>query len=188
MKTTQGKFHDYLGMTLDCRKKGKVKVGMVKYTKKVVETFPEKIEGSVTTPAANHLFEVNKKCSKLPEEKGRVYHTTTAKLIFLCKRSRQDIQTVVVFLTTRVKEPDEDDWKKLRLVLLHLNGTLNLITMFSADRLNVAKWWVDGSYVTHPNMRGHTGVTISLGKGSVFSSSTKQKINTKSSTETELIA
>eukprot|EP00957_Ditylum_brightwellii_P122536 9344588-Ditylum_brightwellii.AAC.1 len=37
-------------------------------------------------------------------------------------------------------------------------------------------------------MRGHTGATISLGKGSVFSSSTKQKINTKSSTKTKLIA
>eukprot|EP00957_Ditylum_brightwellii_P010563 800038-Ditylum_brightwellii.AAC.1 len=37
-------------------------------------------------------------------------------------------------------------------------------------------------------MREHTGAVISLGKGSVFSSSTKQKSNTKSSTETELIA
>eukprot|EP00957_Ditylum_brightwellii_P033559 2543812-Ditylum_brightwellii.AAC.1 len=37
-------------------------------------------------------------------------------------------------------------------------------------------------------MRGHMGVTMSLGEGSVFSSSTKQKLNTKSSMETELIA
>eukprot|EP00957_Ditylum_brightwellii_P204572 15339862-Ditylum_brightwellii.AAC.1 len=58
----------------------------------------------------------------------------------------------------------------------------------SADSLNVAKWWIDGSFVTHPNMRGHTGITMSLGKGSVFSTSVKQKLNTKSSTETELIS
>eukprot|EP00957_Ditylum_brightwellii_P048284 3664415-Ditylum_brightwellii.AAC.1 len=37
-------------------------------------------------------------------------------------------------------------------------------------------------------MRGHLGVTMSLGEGLIFSSSTKQKLNTKSSTETELIA
>eukprot|EP00957_Ditylum_brightwellii_P049248 3737232-Ditylum_brightwellii.AAC.1 len=36
-------------------------------------------------------------------------------------------------------------------------------------------------------MRGHTGVTMSLGQGSVYSSFTK-KLNTKSSTKTELIA
>eukprot|EP00957_Ditylum_brightwellii_P025686 1943024-Ditylum_brightwellii.AAC.1 len=85
MKTTCGKVHDYLGTTLDCRKRGKVKVCMVKYTEEVVETFPEKIEGSVTTPATDHLFE----------------------------RARQDIQTAVAFLTPRVKELDKDDWKKL---------------------------------------------------------------------------
>eukprot|EP00957_Ditylum_brightwellii_P173769 13229628-Ditylum_brightwellii.AAC.1 len=87
---------------------------MVKYTKEIVETFPKRIEGNATTPAADHLFKVNEKCSELAEEKGRIYHTTTAKLIFLCKRARQDIQTAVASLTTRSKEPDKDDWKKLR--------------------------------------------------------------------------
>eukprot|EP00957_Ditylum_brightwellii_P108425 8271124-Ditylum_brightwellii.AAC.2 len=37
-------------------------------------------------------------------------------------------------------------------------------------------------------MRGHIGVTMSLGEGLVFSSSINQKLNTKSSTEIELIA
>ena len=36
-------------------------------------------------------------------------------------------------------------------------------------------------------MRSHTGATLTMGKGSVFSMSTKQKINTKSSTEAELV-
>eukprot|EP00957_Ditylum_brightwellii_P135686 10347663-Ditylum_brightwellii.AAC.1 len=44
MKTARGKVHEYLGMTLDYRKKGKVKVGMVKYIKEIEDTFPEKIE------------------------------------------------------------------------------------------------------------------------------------------------
>ena len=36
-------------------------------------------------------------------------------------------------------------------------------------------------------MRSHTGATITLGKGSPYSMSTKQKINTRSSTEAELV-
>eukprot|EP00957_Ditylum_brightwellii_P122138 9314495-Ditylum_brightwellii.AAC.1 len=71
MKTTWGKVHDYLGMTLDFRKKGKVKVGMVKYAKEVIETFPEAIKGSVNTPMAEHLFTVNENGVKLNEEQGR---------------------------------------------------------------------------------------------------------------------
>eukprot|EP00957_Ditylum_brightwellii_P080298 6107438-Ditylum_brightwellii.AAC.1 len=37
-------------------------------------------------------------------------------------------------------------------------------------------------------MRGHTGVNMLLGEGLIFNSSTKQKLNTKSSTEMEFIA
>ena len=37
-------------------------------------------------------------------------------------------------------------------------------------------------------MKSHTGGLLSLGKGAVFATSKKQKLNTKSSTEAELVA
>ena len=36
-------------------------------------------------------------------------------------------------------------------------------------------------------MKSHTGGTLSLGKGTIYSTSKKQKLNTKSSTESELV-
>lgn len=39
----------------------------------------------------------------------------------------------------------------------------------------------------HPDMKSHTGGTMSLGKSSIYSSSIRQKLNTKSSTEAELV-
>ena len=53
--------------------------------------------------------------------------------------------------------------------------------------MNIIQWWVDASFATHPNCRSHTGATLSFGKGSVYSMSTKQKLNTRSSTEAELV-
>jgi hypothetical protein len=50
------------------------------------------------------------------------------------------------------------------------------------------KWWIDGSFAVHDNMQSHTGSTMSMGTGSIWSSSTKQKLNTRSSTEAELVA
>jgi hypothetical protein len=47
---------------------------------------------------------------------------------------------------------------------------------------------VDSSFGVHPNGRSHSGLVISLGKGSILCKSTKQKINTKSSAEAELVA
>ena len=69
----------------------------------------------------------------LSEEMARQFHRTTAQLLFLCKRARQDIETLVSFLTTRVKDPDEDDWGKLRHGLMYLKGTLHMKRYLSAD-------------------------------------------------------
>jgi len=48
-------------------------------------------------------------------------------------------------------------------------------------------WYVDASFTVHPNMRGHTGGGLTLGRGFPISVSTKQKLNTRSSTESELV-
>ena len=42
--------------------------------------------------------------------------------------------------------------------------------------------------MVHWDCKGQTGAGMTLGKGAVLSYSWKQKINTKSSTETELVA
>jgi hypothetical protein len=51
------------------------------------------------------------------------FHHTVYQLLFAANRVRRDIQMVVSFLTTRVKEPDKDDWGKLKGILKYLNGT-----------------------------------------------------------------
>jgi len=53
---------------------------------------------------------------------------------------------------------------------------------------NGPKCWVDSSYAVHPDMRSHSGIFMTLGQGTVYSVSSKQKLNTKSSTEAELVA
>ena len=47
---------------------------------------------------------------------------------------------------------------------------------------------IDASFGCHENGKSHTGICISLGNGPVFVRSVKQKIVTKSSTESELVA
>jgi hypothetical protein len=56
-----------------------------------------------------------------------------------------------------------------------------------ADDLNSIRTWVDASYAVHPDMKSHTGGVISMGTGGFMCKSTKQKLNTKSSTEAELV-
>ena len=46
----------------------------------------------------------------------------TAKILWIIKSSRPDLETAVSFLCTRVKCPTEEDWGKLRRVLNYLKA------------------------------------------------------------------
>ena len=185
----RGKIHDYLGMQLDYSDDNKVKITMFDYIKNMLDEIPDDMSGESNTPAAQHLFEVNNEDPvKLDSTKSILFHHLVAKLLFLCKRARPDIQTAVAFLCTRVKEPDQDDYKKLARVFKYLRSTPDLPLTLEADNLKIMKWWIDASFAVHPDMKSHTGGAFSLGSGVVYGTSTRQKINTKSSTEAELVA
>ena len=56
-----------------------------------------------------------------------------------------------------------------------------------AESLNKVQSWVDAAYAVHLDMKSHTGGITSFGLGGFMGKSTKQNLNTKSSTEAELI-
>ena len=184
---TRGKIHEYLGMTIDYSLTGKVMFTMVDYIKTMLDELPSDMDGTAPTPASSHLFEVNELAEKLSTELGNLYHHNAAKLLFLCKRARPDVQTATAFLCTRVKAPDVDDYKKLSRTMQYLRGSLYMPLTLEADDMNLVKWSVDASFAVHPDMKSHTGGAMTLGKGTIYGTSTRQKINTKSSTEAELV-
>ena len=188
VRVSRGRTHDYLGMMLSYSD-GKVRISMADYVKKVIAGFPEDIHGVASTPAGENLFQVREEDKRilLEEERAQSFHSTVAQLLFVTLRCRRDIQTAVSFLTTRVKEPDEDDWSKLRRVLKYLHGTVYLSLTLDASNMKLVRWWVDASFAVHPDYRSHTGAVLSLGKGAVTSLSRKQRLNTRSSTEAEIV-
>ena len=72
--------------------------------------------------------------------------------------------------------------------MLFLNGTKNDKLILSADDLHVIKWFADSSFAVHPDFKSHTGGGMTFGQGSPINKSAKQKLNTRSSTECELVA
>ena len=51
----------------------------------------------------------------------------------------------------------------------------------------VFKWYIDAAFAVHADFKSHTGGALTMGKGTINNVSTKQKLNTKSSTEAELV-
>jgi hypothetical protein len=56
-----------------------------------------------------------------------------------------------------------------------------------ADDTHIVKCWIDALFAIHPDMKGHTGGVMSLGKGEGYGTYTRQKLVTKRSTEAELV-
>jgi hypothetical protein len=155
----------------------------------VINESPELIRGRAAMLAHDKLFMIRdeKEAQKLSEEQVLAFHHTVAQLLFMATRARRDIQTAVAFLTTRVKSPDEDDWGKLKRDLKYLNGTKYLKLRLTVDNMAVLKWYVDGSHNVHWDCKGHGGAVFLMGRGATSSYSRKLKLNTRSSTETELV-
>jgi hypothetical protein len=144
-------------MTLNYTEKGKGKVKMIDYIEKMLADLPEEMDGEAPTPAANHLFTVDRDSPTVDEKKGQCFHTYVAKTLFLCKRARPDLQTMVSFLCKRVKDCNEDDYKKLKQMLQFIRATKDDYLTLSASSLHNVRWWVDAAYAVHHNMKSHTG-------------------------------
>ena len=180
----EGPVQSYLGMSFDFTQQGKVMISMTKHINELLGNYKGKEKAS---PADNNIFRVTES-NNLSRDYSEIFHSTTAKLLYIAKRARPDLLTAVAFLTTRVQHPTEADNKKLERVLGYLLRTRDRALVLEPSRDMQLSAYVDASYDVHEGARSHTGVLLTLGKGALYAKSSKQKLVTKSSTEAELVA
>jgi len=86
------------------------------------------------------------------------------KIMWLARLCRNDILFAISYMSSRVSNP-----------------TTESLQLFA---------YIDASYALHKDMKGQTGIVITLGKNGppVYCKSRKQKLVSRSSTESELIA
>ena len=187
MTIKRGKKHTFVGMDIEFIKDRRVKISMIDYIKECMSVYGEDKLKNRRTPAGHDLFDTNDESPQLNEECSDLFHDIVAKLLYVSKRARLDIEPTRSFLCTRVSKSTQEDWTKLGRLLGYLKGTLDMPRIIGCDRLDVFYSWADASYAIHPDMKGHTGGVTSFGVGVTHTKCSKQKINTKSSTESEIV-
>ncbi len=145
------------------------------------------IKKSKSSAAPENLFKIDEDATKLNSELSTAFHNIVAKALYVVKCARPDASVAIAFLTTRVRSPDVDDWKKLKHLIDYLRATVDMPLILGSNSSGVLNWYVDASFAVHSNMRGHTGGGLTLGTGFPIVTSTKQKLNTRSSTESKLV-
>jgi hypothetical protein len=150
------------------------------------ELLGEKL-GVNDSPWTAKLFTVDENSKPLETRRREIFHTFTMKGMFVCKRARQDVQPGIVFLSSRTSKPNENDWRKLKRLMSFLKATQDDVATLEADDDQSLNWHVDAAFAVHADYKSHTGATLTLGKGTATSHSGKQKVNSRSSTESEMI-
>lgn len=177
LSRSRGKKHTFLGMDIKLLGHIKVAISTPQHLQEALDLFGEIIKGDVVNPA-NHRFLTYVR---------RLFHSIVALLLCIMKRSRPDLPAIS-FLCTRAKVPREEDWGKLRRVMRFVKGTINDRIMMGTDDMLKLETWVDASHAVYEDMKGVTGGCMSLGGwGMVHARASKQRLNTKSTCESELV-
>jgi hypothetical protein len=181
-----GPSHSYIGMQISVRG-GTITLDMRYYLKKILECC-DAPKAAVVTPGGKDTFLVDGASRFLAEVSKKRFHTLVAKLLYLSKRARPDIIAVVGFLCTRVRNPTEEDKRKLSRVLSYLHGSKNQVMKMQPSGIFRVEAFVDASFAAHLDGKSHSGIVIQVGGVSVYFGSRKQKCISKSPTEAELVA
>ena len=102
-------------MKFDFCTKGKLKIDMSKYMKKMVDNFKKLyvLKNLAILLASNDLFGNNDKSPKLDDKLQEQFHTCVAHGLFACKRWQPDTVTAILVLSMRACSPSVDNWHKL---------------------------------------------------------------------------
>jgi hypothetical protein len=187
MTITRGKEHVFLGMHIRYTDTQTAIIKMKSYLEEAIVESGMDITRSVVTPANRYLFDVDERSPLSDKVKADRFHSVVAKLLYVSLRARMDLLLAISFLCTRVSKCTQEDQLKLNRVLANIYGSMELEYTIGADSMERERTWVDASYAVHPDMKSHTGGVMLFGVGGLVCKSSKQKLNTKSSTEAELV-
>jgi hypothetical protein len=186
MEIKSGKIHSFLGMSFDFSTDRKVSIRMGKFIDEVL--LKGNVQGLAETPAGDNLFSVDASLPILPKKDQEHIHSMTAMLLYLAKKVRPELLTLVGYLTRRVNKFNSDDMKKLNRGLKYLAATKDLDFTLCFDKEMKITSSVDASYATSHDYKSVSGATTTLGGAIIHAQSKVQNLITKSSFEAELVA
>ena len=104
LSITRGKEHSFLGMKIKIKNDKKIEIDMIEQIKEAIEWLGEELEDSASSPANNKLFTSDDDAQQLNDEMSELFHSIVSKFLFICQRSRPDIEPPVIYLCTRVSK------------------------------------------------------------------------------------
>jgi hypothetical protein len=170
----------YLGMQLvRDEQKTIVDMAMTYYVDTIIDE-----AGSVAkrgTPGTRSTFSVDESSEKLSEKERELFHSMTAKILYLAKRARPDVLMIVSYLCTRVTKATQEDKLKLQRLIGYLKQT-NTRTLVLRPNNNLRlQVYINAAFALHEDVKSHTGVIVFANGVPVYVVSRKAKMHDEES-------
>jgi hypothetical protein len=107
--------------------------------------------------------------------------------MYLARYTRPDILMPVTFLATKSAAPTAEYYNDALKIVAYVSNTKHRCMLFSSKVSMIPSIFADSSHLLHEDARGHGGIILSLGSAPILTKSYKLKLNTRSSTESELV-
>ena len=110
-------------------------ITMKDYLKEAITESGLDVSRPASTPARRTLFEVDNTTNLLGKREREMFHSVSAKLLYVSLPARVDLVLVIAFLCTRVSKSTEQDLLKLKRELQHIRGSMDLEYTVGADNI-----------------------------------------------------
>ena len=188
--TVNAEADHHLGVNIQRLEDGSLKLTQSKLLTTIFEECAEALEGLSKRPM------VPLRPNKLPNEEDvpyskRDYLHLLGMLNYLL-RSRPDIATALSYAATKSSSPTRQDHDNLLDIVRYLWKTKHVGLIIRPGNINEPirlKCYVDASFLSHGDSRGHSGYCLAIGDlSSFYSKSSKQQLVATSSTHAEVKA
>ena len=183
---TKGDKHSYLGMQISIYKDWYT-IDMMGYLDKILTA--RGTDKYTNYPASQDLMETYEEESEMLEEsEQKSFHSDVAKILFIAKRTKLAILPAISFLASRVNKANKKDKSKLDKIFAYLNETKYELIKYKCNSKVELSSFIDASWATHEDCKGRSGIILMMAGAAVGGWSYKQKMVTRNSTESEIVA
>jgi len=182
--TGQHESFSYIGMSITREKNGFV-VNQIGYIDNMTAKYlPRSLTHYPTVPAVPALLKRKPTSTPISATK---YLSLVMTLMYLARHTRPDILMPVTYLATKSAVPTAEFYADALRVVAYVFNTKSISMQFSKSASMIPAIYADSSHLLHEDARGHGGIILSLGSGPILTKSYKLKLNTRSSTESEIV-
>jgi hypothetical protein len=174
----------YIGMSI-AREPTGIVVNQLGYIENMaIKYLPKHEINYPSVPAVPALLKQKSTESPISPKK---YLSIVMTLMYLALHTRPDILIPVTYLATKSSKPSAEYYSDAVRIVAYVANTKHFSMQFSSSASMLPSIFADASHLLHSDARGHGGIILSLGSAPILTKSYKLKLNTKSSTESELV-